>query len=130
MIALTTQATVSSSCLYPSQGLTTEGTKPHSSLEMCDTSFLCTLQVDFCPDLPTYTLKGPAQRSLQCCLNSPVNKNIRIISKLGKSEGVKAVSNHSLIQGPWLSINSFKPALVLCQTGTGVAARAGREGGW
>lgn len=52
-----------------------------------------------------------------------------IVSKLGSSEGVKAISNLSLIRCSWFSSNSFELALVLCKTGTGFAARAGREGG-
>ena len=79
-----------------------------------------------CPTSPGMNV--PAPRSLQCCLNSPINKNIRIASKLGNREGVRAVSNRCLIHCSWLSNNSLETAIVLCKTGTWFAGRAGREG--
>lgn len=67
--------------------------------------------------------------SMKVCSNSPINKNIRIISKLGNSKGVKAVSNLCLIHRSWLSSGRLETAVVLCGTGTRFAGRAGREGG-
>lgn len=69
-----------------------------------------------------------AQRSLQCCFNSPINKNIRIGSKLGNREGVRAIPSLCLIHCSWLSSTGLETAIVLCKTGTWFAGGAGKEG--
>jgi len=83
-----------------------------------------------CPLHPTSSaMNVPTRRSLPCCLNFPVNKNIRMDLKLGKREGVKAVSTLCLSHCSWPSDYSLEAAAVLCKTGTWFAGRAGREGG-
>lgn len=66
----------------------------------------------------------PAQRSLRCCLNSPVNKT-RIVSKLGNGEVCPTPAKST---APGSAIISWR-LIVLCNTGTWFAGRAGREGG-
>lgn len=84
------------------------------------------------PLCPTSSgMNVPAGRALQCCSNSPINENIRIVLKLGNGEDVEAISNLCLTHCSWLSPNNLETLLCSVEHSRGsLWEQVGKEAGY